>query len=118
MLNKDKNKINNNDPCYLCGAKELKIIRTKLRHGIRRNVFECEECGIVYLESVQQDLKDFYTEEYRKLYTPVIGSALNSQELFDICLTYQKDRIDELKHVLDQRNSSMSVVLPAHSCIQ
>ena len=101
--------MNNKDTCYLCGAKTLKIIRTKLRHNIRRNVFECGKCGIVYLEPVQEDLKDFYTEEYRKLYTPLIGSALNSQELFDICLPIQKYRIDELKYVLDPTKKLLDV---------
>jgi len=105
----NKNKISSKNICYLCGAEELRIIRTKLRHGIRRNVLECGKCGIVYLESVQRDLKDFYTEEYRKLYTPVIGSALNSQELFDICLPYQKDRIDDLKHVLGPTKKLLDV---------
>lgn len=101
--------MNNKDTCYLCGAEELKVIRTRLRHNIRRNVFECGKCGIVYLEPVQQDLKDFYTEEYRKLYTPVIGSALNSHELFDICLPIQKYRIDELKYVFDPTKKLLDV---------
>lgn len=98
-----------NDICYLCGAQELRIIRTKLRHNIRRNVLQCGKCGIVYLEPTQRDLKDFYTEEYRKLYTPVIGSAMNSQELFDICLPIQKYRIDELKYVLDPTKKLLDV---------
>jgi 2-polyprenyl-3-methyl-5-hydroxy-6-metoxy-1,4-benzoquinol methylase len=99
----------NKETCYLCGAKELKIIRTKLRHDIIRNVFECKKCGIVYLKPEQQDLKDFYTEDYRKLYTPVIGKALNSQELFDTCLPYQENRINELKHALGPTKKLLDV---------
>lgn len=86
--------------CYLCGAKALRIMRTKLRHNIKRNVFECGKCGLVYLEPVQQNLKGFYAGEYRKRYAPVIGSVLNSRELFDISLPYQKYRIVELKNIL------------------
>lgn len=97
------------ETCYLCGAEEPRIIRTKLRHDIRRKVLECRECGLVYLEPGEQDLKDFYTEEYRKLYTPVIGRALTSQELFEICLPYQGDRIDRLKHFLGSTKKLLDV---------
>jgi 2-polyprenyl-3-methyl-5-hydroxy-6-metoxy-1,4-benzoquinol methylase len=86
--------------CYLCGSKDLKVIHTKLRHNVKRNVLECGKCGIVYLAPDKQDLKGYYTKEYRKLYTPVLGKALNSQQLFDICLPYQKARIEALKQVL------------------
>ena len=101
--------MNTKDTCYLCGAKGLKVIRTQLRHNVTRNVFECGKCGIVYLEPVQQNLKDFYSEEYRRRYTPVIGSALNSQELFDICLPIQKDRINALNHILDPTKKLLDI---------
>ncbi|MFA5779072.1 MAG: class I SAM-dependent methyltransferase [Elusimicrobiota bacterium] len=95
--------------CYLCGTKKLSVIHNKLRHNIKRNVLKCEKCGIVYLEPVRQNLKDYYTGEYRKLYTPVIGRSLNSKELFDICLPYQKNRIDELKHALGPQKKLLDV---------
>ncbi len=101
--------MNNKDTCYLCGAEGLKVIRTKLRHNIKRSVLQCRKCGIVYLEPVQKNLTDFYTEEYRKRYSPVIDRSLNSRELFDICLPIQKYRIDELKHVLDPAKKLLDV---------
>lgn len=94
--------------CYLCGKNKLKVIRTKLRHDIPRNVLECQSCGIVYLEPGSKvDLKDYYKNDYRKLYSPVIGKALNSQEIFDIYLPYQQERIEKIKHLL---NPDMSVL--------
>ena len=83
--------------CYLCGSSRLIVARTKLRHDIRRNVLKCEDCGIVYLEPKKEALADFYAEDYRKLYTPVIGEVLNSREIFEMYLPYQHSRIDEIK---------------------
>lgn len=85
--------------CYLCGKKELKVIRTKLRYDIERNVLECHNCGIIYLEP-KPIPKEYYEHEYRKLYTPVLGKKLSAEQIFDIFLPYQKARIDELKHIL------------------
>lgn len=95
--------------CYLCGSKKLKVIRTKLRHNVKRDVWQCDHCGIVYLAPVRQDLKGYYSKEYRQLYTPVLGRALNSRQLFDICLPYQQARIEALKHVLGRGKRLLDV---------
>lgn len=86
--------------CYLCGKKELKVLRTKLRYDIERNVLECHSCGIIYLEP-KPIPKDYYEHEYRKLYTPVLGKKLSAKQIFGIFLPYQKARIDEIKHILN-----------------
>lgn len=83
--------------CYLCQSSRLTVIRTKLRHNIIRNVLKCEDCGLVYLEPKKENLRSFYAEEYRKLYTPVKDKALNSREIFEMYLPYQHSRIDEIK---------------------
>ena len=89
--------------CYLCGNNELVVLRTRLRHDISRNVLECKNCGIVYLEPKGSDLKNFYGYEYRKLYTPVIGDVLNSKEIFDAYLPYQQKRIDEIRDIISSQ---------------
>jgi len=88
--------------CYLCRGTELKVIKTKLRHNIKRNVFKCKSCGLVFLEPKELDFKDYYNKEYRKLYTPVIGKALSSKQVFDIYLPFQQKRIDEIKEILNK----------------
>jgi len=52
-------------------------------------------------------MKDYYNQDYRKLYTPVIGKALSAREMFEFYLPYQQERIDEIKHIL---NSKMKVL--------
>lgn len=95
--------------CYLCGATKLKIIRTRLRYDIPRRVLKCQNCGIVYLEPKKKNLKDFYSDKYRKLHTPVIGEILNSQEIFDIYLPCQKSQINELKPILNPKMKALDI---------
>lgn len=95
--------------CYLCGKNNPEIIRTKLRHDISRNVLICKDCGIVYLEPKKTDLKEFYEEDYRKLYTPVIGKKLSSRDTFEIYLPYQRARIDEIKHILNPKMKVLDI---------
>lgn len=95
--------------CYLCEKPNLKIIRTKLRHDIKRNVLQCQHCGIVYLEPKKEDLAEFYKKDYRKLYTPVIGKVLNSKESFDIYLPFQQARLDLIKEKLNPGMKALDI---------
>ena len=101
MTNVDKS-------CYLCGKKELKIIRTNLRYDIKRNVLGCQNCGIIYLEP-KPIPKNYYEREYRKLYTPVLGKKLNAKQIFDMFVPYQKARIDEIKHILNPEMRALDI---------
>ena len=86
--------------CYLCNKNKLKIIRTRIRNNIIRNVYQCQNCKIVYLEPNAEDYSKYYESEYRKSYSPNIGKELNSQEIFNTYLPIQKERIDKIKHIL------------------
>ena len=95
--------------CYLCEKSNLKIIRTRLRYGIKRNVLQCQNCGIVYLEPQKENLVEFYKKDYRKLYTPVIGEVLNSKESFDIYLPFQQARLDLIKEILNPEMRALDI---------
>ena len=95
--------------CYLCGKKNLKVIKTKLRYDVPRNVFKCHDCGIIYLEPKEKDLKDYYSRDYRKLYTSVIGKTLSAKEMFDIHLPYQQARINKIRHILNPQMKVLDV---------
>lgn len=87
--------------CYLCQKGNLKIIRRKLRYGIKRNVLQCGNCGLVFLQPKKDNLKKYYSQgEYRKLHSPVIGKKLSAREIFDIYSPYQHDRLRRIKHIL------------------
>jgi len=82
--------------CYLCGEADPAVIRTKLRHDVRRNVLKCGRCGLAYLEPNDQDLQAFYADDYRSTYSPKPGHPLSSQEIFDTYLPFQQDRVDRI----------------------
>lgn len=89
-----------NTKCHLCDGKNAAIIRTTLRYDIRRNVLRCRDCGLVFLEPRPANMENYYAGDYRKRYTPTLGKAMGSKEIFDMLRPYQEARIKELKHVL------------------
>jgi len=95
--------------CYLCGKSKLKIIREKLRYDIKRNVLQCQNCGIVYLEPKAENLENFYKEDYRKLYTPVIGKILESKQIFNIYLPFQQSKVDLIKDKLNLQMKALDI---------
>jgi len=86
--------------CALCGSKESAVLRTKVRAGVERKVFRCNACGLVFLEPRDEDLKEYYREEYRKVYTPAPGRVSASEEIFKTYLPMQKIRLDKLGGIL------------------
>jgi len=97
----------NKKRCYLCNSDNLKVIKTKLRYDINREVFACRNCDLVFLEPKNAELKKYYNDAYRKIYSPVLGKLLDSKEIFDMYLPFQQQRIDRIKYIL---NSDMRVL--------
>ncbi len=89
----------NNNSCRLCGGIQLETVRNKLRHGVRRKVLKCRNCGLVFLEP-KNNFSVFYKKDYRRQHSPIIGRAMSSHELFDFSLPLQKERVATLKHIL------------------
>lgn len=97
------------EKCYLCESRPLKIIRTKLRYGIKRNVLECQKCGFVFLEPKTKSLNEYYSEEYRKTYSPVINTPLTSKEIFTIYSPLQIKIIDQIKNLLSPESRVLEI---------
>ena len=95
--------------CYLCGESNVEVIRTKLRYDIRRNVLKCKDCGLVFLEKKEINLREYYAKDYRKLYTPVIGKEVSPSERFDIYLPFQKSRIEDIRPYLKPNMKALDI---------
>ena len=93
--------------CYLCGGRHLEVIRNKLRNDVDRKVLQCADCGINYLEPQPKDLTEYYREEYRRVYTPVVGEQLDSRKTFEMYLPFQRRRMEPIN---DKLNSNMRVL--------
>lgn len=71
-----------------------------MRYGIKRKVFECLACGMVYLEP-KKGAQQFYTgKQYRAKYGPVLGKASLAREVFEVYKDHQGPIVDELRGVL------------------
>jgi len=82
--------------CYICDSENVTLVRKHLRYNIKRDVFKCDSCGLVFLEP--REVGDYYeTEEYREKYSPVLNQSIDSRELYEITLPFQKDRVDLIK---------------------
>lgn len=95
--------------CYLCGKKQLKVVRNKVRYDIPREVLECQNCGLNYLNPVQKDLKKYYSEEYRKKYSHIIGKTFECEEIFNLMLPFQQAHIEELKKILNKNMKALDI---------
>lgn len=86
--------------CYLCGSPKTRVIRDHLRLGVRRNVLQCESCGLDFLEPREKDLRAYYATEYRKEYSPRPEEAAESQTIFDVYRPLQEERLARLRPYL------------------
>lgn len=72
-----------------------------LRHGIKRNVLRCADCGFIFLEPRAGGSSRYYSgSEYRKRYGPVLKKASTPKEIFDIYHPFQDRIVDEFRKVL------------------
>src|SRR3989344_309441 len=96
--------------CILCGSARKGVVRPRVRYGIKRKVFKCASCGMVYLEPKKQGMHQFYTGKmYRAKYGPVLGKASVAKAVFDMYRPYQGPIVDELKAVLRKDMSVLDV---------
>lgn len=68
------------NPC-LCGAQDSTTLATKDRYGLSVTTVLCNACGIVRTDPyyTEETLADFYSNEYRKLYT---GNTIADERFF------------------------------------
>lgn len=95
--------------CYLCGSNKLKVDRTKLRHGVKRKVFVCQSCGLVFLDEKNKNLQKYYATEYRKQFSPVIGKSASSKDIFDIYKPVMSSRLARVKKYLGKNKRILDI---------
>lgn len=88
------------DTCRLCGSRKFAIVRRTLRHGVARKVLRCKACALVFLEKKRRNLQKYYATEYRKHFTPVIGKAASSKDIFDVYAPVMASRLARVKKYL------------------
>ena len=95
--------------CYLCGSVKLSVERGELRHGVKRKVLRCDNCTLVFLDEKRQDLQKYYATEYRKHFTPVIGKAASSKDIFDVYAPVMASRLARVKKYLGKNKRVLDI---------
>ena len=64
------------------------MVRTRLRHGVEREVLRCDACSLVFL--TPKPAIDYSGEEYRALYSPVVGQKVSPKEIYEMYLPFYR----------------------------
>lgn len=100
----------NKNTCPACESPDYRIIRDTIRYDIKRNVRECMECGLVYLEALIGSFKDYYAgRAYKNRYGPAPDRSASVQEIFDAYRPFQDDIIQEIRHLLRPKTSVLDI---------
>ena len=72
---------------------ELTQLRDKVRYDIPRRFLVCRSCGLDQLEPQAENLREYYAGDYRRRYTPVIDTELDSAQIFAMYQPLQASRV-------------------------
>lgn len=95
--------------CPLCHGNSAIVLRTRLRYDIKRKVFKCRRCQMVYLERPQAVEKFYGDKTYRATYGPALGKKSTSKQVFDTYRPFQQPIIDRLRGILRKNMSVLDV---------
>ena len=95
--------------CILCGKNTNTLLTDTLRGGSKGKVYFCKSCELGMLEDhrSKKEIIDFYKDEYRK--HPLHRESSSPQELFDLYVNFQIDRINLLKKYLNKNTILLEV---------
>lgn len=97
--------------CPLCRKETRTVIAEELRDGTKQRVRLCRQCELGMLDSERsaEDLKNFYTDEYRSIGKPRLASETNPAELFETHSQFQADRLKLLKPYFSKKKRLLEV---------
>lgn len=95
--------------CPLCGKASTQILTKELRKGEKKKVFFCNTCELGILDSKKsaEELKKFYSKEYRK--NEKLTSAGDPEMLFNVYSKFQSDRLRLLAPYLTKKTKLLEV---------
>ena len=97
------NKLRTSDEpvCKLCSSRKTKLRRNTLRYGEKRDVRECEKCGLIFLWPIEVPgvkAAEFHKTEFRNLPRVRLGLVEHDPDLiFESRLGQAKRRFDRIE---------------------
>ena len=95
--------------CPICESSNTELLTNKLRRG-NGKVHFCKSCDLGFLQKMIVDAKDYYDKEYRKEYSHKAElNQTNAQEMFDIYVNYQEQRLVFLEKFSNDKESILEI---------
>lgn len=95
--------------CVLCDGTIFSILTNKLRNNISRNVVQCDNCSLVSLENPTEDTMNYSSPEYRKSHSPILGKAVSPEEMYNIQMQFQNNRIQRIESLLSPDSNILEI---------
>jgi 2-polyprenyl-3-methyl-5-hydroxy-6-metoxy-1,4-benzoquinol methylase len=97
--------------CPICESQDLAILTNKLRDTISNTVLVCKHCETGFLEDIkpQEELDEYYKENYRKDFKPNLQAQTNAKDLFDTYKNFQADRIKIISPFFNTKNRLLEI---------
>ena len=96
--------------CRICSSKCF-LIRKKIRNNINRNVYECTNCEVQFLEKNKDNLKKWYSGAYRKDHSSVIGDTKSNKakNFYNLNLPLQHRRVKTYRKLLKKSDHVLDI---------
>lgn len=97
--------------CPICGSENLGLVANRVRFGNQADVYQCRECGLVFLDQKSYTFPaDFYETQYHQTYiTHVEPDALNPQVYYEKMQKANKVWADKFLALLTGREVVLDV---------
>ncbi|MDO8495052.1 MAG: class I SAM-dependent methyltransferase [bacterium] len=96
--------------CLICQQPKLNILTKQLRDGTSRRVFHCPSCQLGILEEKKINVKQYYTEDYRKNHSNNLEKPNSKPEgIFRTEKNFQGDRLRIIKRFFSKKKTFLEV---------
>ena len=95
--------------CYLCNNEEHNLVSDKLRYDSQRNVYKCNNCGLVFIypQMTPEEERTFYENEYGEIYSAEKGTT--PAELFNARLGDAQSYYELIKKHIDKNQDCLEL---------
>jgi len=70
--------------CPVCRFESFSVVRTGVRGDAERVVYGCANCFLQFIEPPEQNLREYYRDQYRLTHDSAIGHRLTPEERFHL----------------------------------
>jgi 2-polyprenyl-3-methyl-5-hydroxy-6-metoxy-1,4-benzoquinol methylase len=97
--------------CPICDSQDIATLSNKLRDTKNNTVLVCRYCETGFLENIksEEELEEYYKENYRKDFKPNLQAQTNAKDLFDTYKNFQTDRIKTISPYFNKKGCLLEI---------